>query len=247
MEQNRMEKKRTKDDKRRIKNFRRRKSSKKAASPEAETEDVIVDIEEVINEEEEAIEQVEVEAEPEEEVNEEAFKQEMIQTIVEETGFDEEEVIHEYDKFSAKYPDLEVSREVFMEANKEFVLAENLFNVFDVNNSNSLNFYEFMQIKKAMELTEIEEKMEWVFKIFDIDGQGYIDVLELKDVIEGVFKMVGKKIHEDEVMDCVAEIRYAIDDDRDWKITKDEFVTNGLKSKFIFNLLQEQNDKSVKA
>ena len=134
-----------------------------------------------------------------------------------------------------------------MLANREFVLAENLFNVFDVNKSNSLNFYEFMQIKKAMELTEIEEKMEWVFKIFDIDGQGYIDVLELKDVIEGVFKMVGKEIQDDEVMDCVAEIRYAIDDDRDWKITKDEFVTNGLKSKFIFNLLQEHNDKSVKA
>ena len=241
-----MEKKRSKEEKKRIKNFRRK--SKKAAI--SETEEVVLDIEEVINEDaSEVIEQVEmaVPPEPEEEVNEEAFKQEMIQTIVEETGFDEKEVTHEYEKFSTKYPDLEVSREVFMLANREFVLAENLFNVFDVNKSNSLNFYEFMQIKRAMELTEIEEKMEWVFKIFDIDGQGYIDVLELKNVIEGVFKMVGKEIQDDEVMDCVAEIRYAIDDDRDWKITKDEFVTNGLKSKFIFNLLQEQNQKSVKA
>ena len=238
-----MEKKRSKEEKKRIKNFRRK--SKKAAI--SETEEVVLDIEEVINEDaSEVIEQVEMAVPPEPE-EEEAFKQEMIQTIVEETGFDEKEVTHEYEKFSTKYPDLEVSREVFMLANREFVLAENLFNVFDVNNSNSLNFYEFMQIKKAMELTEIEEKMEWVFKIFDIDGQGYIDVLELKNVIEGVFKMVGKEIQDDEVMDCVAEIRYAIDDDRDWKITKDEFVTNGLKSKFIFNLLQEQNHKSVKA
>ena len=238
-----MEKKRSKEEKKRIKNFRRK--SKKAAI--SETEEVVLDIEEVINEDaSEVIEQVEMAVPPEPE-EEEAFKQEMIQTIVEETGFDEKEVTHEYEKFSTKYPDLEVSREVFMLANREFVLAENLFNVFDVNNSNSLNFYEFMQIKKAMELTEIEEKMEWIFKIFDIDGQGYIDVLELKNVIEGVFKMVGKEIQDDEVMDCVAEIRYAIDDDRDWKITKDEFVTNGLKSKFIFNLLQEQNHKSVKA
>ena len=61
--------------------------------------------------------------------------------------------------------------------------------------------------------------------------------MELQDVIEGVYRMVGKPVDKDEVMDCIAEIRYAIDDDRDWKITKEEFVTNGLKSKFILQLL----------
>ena len=86
---------------------------------------------------------------PEEEVNEEALKQEMIQTIVEETGFAEEEVSREFENFVTKYPELEVSKEVFLEANKELVLGENLFNVFDTNNSNSLNFYEFMQVRVA--------------------------------------------------------------------------------------------------
>ena len=94
-----------------------------------------------------------------------------------------------------------------------------------------------IQVKRAMELTENEEKLEWIFKIFDLDGQGYIDVLELQDVIEGVFRMVGKPVDQEEVMECLTEIRYAIDDDRDWKITKEEFVTNGIKSKFILGLL----------
>ena len=143
-----MEKKRSKIEKKRIKNFRRK--SKKAAI--SETEETVLDIEEVINEDaSEVIEQVEmaVPPEPEEEVNEEAFKQEMIQTIVEETGFAEEEVSREFENFVTKYPELEVSKEVFLEANKELVLGENLFNVFDTNNSNSLNFYEFMQVRVA--------------------------------------------------------------------------------------------------
>ena len=171
------------------------------------------------------------------ETSAEELKQEMIEAIVKETGFDEEEVKLEYVKFEEKYPGMEVSKSVFLEANKEFLLAESFFNVFDFNKSNSLNFYEFMQVKKAMELTETEDKLEWIFKIFDLDGAGYIDVLELQDVIEGVYRMVGKPVDKDEVMDCIAEIRYAIDDDRDWKITKEEFVTNGLKSKFILQLL----------
>ena len=95
---------------------------------------------------------------PEEEVNEEALKQEMIQTIVEETGFAEEEVSREFENFVTKYPELEVSKEVFLEANKELVLGENLFNVFDTNNSNSLNFYEFMQVRVASNTIRIFAK-----------------------------------------------------------------------------------------
>ena len=173
--------------------------------------------------------------------SEEEIKQEMIEAIVKETGFEEDEVKLEYDKFEEKYPGMEVSKSLFLETNNEFLLAESFFNVFDFNKSNSLNFYEFMQVKKAMELTEIEDKLEWIFKIFDQDGAGYIDVLELQDVIEGVYRMVGKPVDKDEVMDCIAEIRYAIDDDRDWKITKEEFVTNGLKSKFILQLLETKS------
>ena len=200
-----------------------------------------VKLEDVPIEEDEEVQvqdpEVDQDLESDMETSAEELKQEMIEAIVKETGFDEEEVKLEYVKFEEKYPGMEVSKSVFLETNKEFLLAESFFNVFDFNKSNSLNFYEFMQVKKAMELTETEDKLEWIFKIFDLDGAGYIDVLELQDVIEGVYRMVGKPVDKDEVMDCIAEIRYAIDDDRDWKITKEEFVTNGLKSKFILQLL----------
>ena len=200
-----------------------------------------VKLEDVPIEEDEEVQvqdpEVDQDLESDMETSAEELKQEMIEAIVKETGFEEDEVKLEYVKFEEKYPGMEVSKSVFLEANKEFLLAESFFNVFDFNKSNSLNFYEFMQVKKAMELTETEDKLEWIFKIFDLDGAGYIDVLELQDVIEGVYRMVGKPVDKDEVMDCIAEIRYAIDDDRDWKITKEEFVTNGLKSKFILQLL----------
>ena len=119
----------------------------KKPSDQFEIEDVTLAESEVIEEVKE--DQNDDTIQPEEEVNEEALKQEMIQTIVEETGFAEEEVSREFENFVTKYPELEVSKEVFLEANKELVLGENLFNVFDTNNSNSLNFYEFMQVRVA--------------------------------------------------------------------------------------------------
>ena len=120
---------------------------------------------------------------------------------------------------------------------QELLLAESLFSVFDTDNSGTLNFYEYMHVKQAMGFTTPEQKLGWIFSAFDQDHGGNIDVLEIKNVVAGLFKMAGLEVDKEKIVGCVAEIRFALDQDRDWKISKDEFVANGLKSRFISSLL----------
>ena len=116
-------------------------------------------------------------------------------------------------------------------------MAESLFGVFDEDNSGTLNFYEYMHVQQAMGLTTPEEKLNWIFCAFDQDGDGYIDVVEIKNVVAGIIKMGGMELNKDKMIDCVSNIRDALDKDRDWNISKEEFVNNGIQSEFICSML----------
>ena len=120
-------------------------------------------------------------------------------------------------------------------------MAEAFFRVFDEDNSGALSFYEYMMVKNAPNLDSPEEKLTWIFTAFDKDGGGSIDVDEVYDIVVALFKMSGKEEEadgiEEEIDDCVDEIIEAVDTDDDGVITKEEFVENAMKSKFIFNLV----------
>ena len=50
--------------------------------------------------------------------------------------------------------------------------------------------------------------------------------------------MAGIDEEEDLLVACVSDIKKAVDDDGDGEITKDEFVKNALKSRFLKNMLK---------
>ena len=52
-----------------------------------------------------------------------------------------------------------------------------------------------------------------------------------------MFRLAGVEAADERVVDCVTEIRFAIDSDRDWDISKQEFVKNGKKSKATVALM----------
>ena len=128
---------------------------------------------------------------------------------------------------------------------KENILAESLFWVFDEDKSNTLNFYEYMHVRQAMSFTTPEEKLGWIFSAFDEDQGGTIDVLEIKNVVAGLFRMAGLEVDKEKIVSCVSEIRFALDEDRNWSISKEEFVANGMRSKFISSLLVGKINKSA--
>ena len=120
-------------------------------------------------------------------------------------------------------------------------MAEAFFRVFDQDNSGALNFMEYMMVQNAPNLDVPEEKLKWIFTAFDQDGGGSIDIDELYEIVEAVFKMTGKEMDvpgiEDEIESCVTEVIEAVDTDGDEVISKEEFVQNAMKSQFILNMV----------
>ena len=119
------------------------------------------------------------------------------------------------------------------------MIAESLFRVFDEDKSGTLSFDEFLQANQVSDLETPEDKLSWIFTAFDEDGGGSIDVDEIRDIVEGLFRLAGIEEDEDMLASCVTDVRAAIDDDGDGDISKEEFVKNAMGSKFISDILSK--------
>ena len=101
-----------------------------------------------------------------------------------------------------------------------------------------MDFLNFMLANNVTNLSTPEDKLDWIFTAFDKDGGGTIDAVEIKEIMVGLFKMAGLDEDEDLIDACVMDINKAVDADGDGEITKDEFVGNALKSRFLKNMLK---------
>ena len=103
------------------------------------------------------------------------------------------------------------------------------------------------QVKSVKTITTPEEKLNWIFTAFDEDGGGSIDVSEIREIVLGCFRMAGIDEDEDLLPSCVEDVRASIDVDGDGDISKEEFIKNALKNKFISRLLKYDNsDKPIR-
>ena len=96
----------------------------------------------------------------------------------------------------------------------------------------------FVLANNVTNLNTPEDKLYWIFTAFDKDGGGTIDTEEIKDIVVGLFRMAGIDEDADLVDACVMDINKAVDADGDGEITKEEFVGNALKSRFLKNMLK---------
>ena len=169
----------------------------------------------------------------------ETAKKDLIATLMAKCDKNEEDVTAAYEDFHAKYPSGEISQDLFLEQSQAGILAESLFRVFDEDKSGELSFYEFYQANSVKKMNTPEDKLNWIFTAFDSDGGGSIDVDEIRDIVVGLFRLAGIEEDDDLISACVSDVRDAVDGDGDGDISKEEFVKNAMKSKFIFNMLKE--------
>ena len=109
--------------------------------------------------------------------------------------------------------------------------------MFDEDGSNTMDFMEYMMASDAVGLASPREKLNWIFNVFDKDGGGVIDHKEMRDVLLGLFTMVGIRIHEDILVDRLEEMLDAIDIDGDGEIEKEEFIKNAMNCHFICDIV----------
>ncbi|VEL25612.1 unnamed protein product [Protopolystoma xenopodis] len=61
--------------------------------------------------------------------------------------------------------------------------ADIVFRSFDTDNNGAISFQEFMVAMSVTSKGNIEQKLSWAFDMYDIDGNGYITLDELTEII----------------------------------------------------------------
>ncbi|WAR22998.1 HPCL1-like protein [Mya arenaria] len=118
--------------------------------------------------------------------------------------------------------------------------AEHVFRTFDHDRSGTVNFKEFLVGLHVSGSSNLDTKLRWAFKMYDINGNGMIDKDEMKTIVSAIFKMTAAKVPEElNTPEKMTEKFFKeLDVDQDGEISWDEFERGANKDPIILSLLQ---------
>ena len=89
-----------------------------------------------------------------------------------------------------------------------------------------VSIFAAMQALQALQLNTTEEKLDWVFSIFDSDSGGTIEISEVEQIVSNIFDFADIKPDRRMIQACVMDVKRSVDRDNDGTITKEEFIEN---------------------
>ena len=175
-----------------------------------------------------------------------------IETLCKAGKMNESQLREHFKNFLDENPTGKITKESFrklishlLPKESEHKMEQHVFRTYDTNNDGQIDFREFMVAYYHFILSEEthEENLGSIFKMFDIDGDGFISKGELQTLVTDIngfvqsgFGSVTPVINYDlaasrEDAALVDESFHKMDKNRDGKVSREEFINACLKER----------------
>ena len=102
---------------------------------------------------------------------------------------------------------------------------DNVFRAYDTDNNHTVDCDEFITVLGMHCRGTTEEKLLWMFKVFDMNNDGYITKTEMLCIVRALYKMGGKLKGMNSTPDShVKQIFKRTDSNQDELLSLDEFM-----------------------
>ncbi|KPJ03860.1 Calsenilin [Papilio xuthus] len=106
--------------------------------------------------------------------------------------------------------------------------AHYVFNTVKHKQRGKLNFEEFLETLSRVARGSVQEKLSWVFALYDVDGDGRISRAEMLAVVQAVYELLGRAavppVSQTSAKDHVDRIFHLMDVDADGAVTPEELA-----------------------
>jgi len=163
------------------------------------------------------------------------YRPESLDTLCETTKFSRKELQVMYRGFKQGCPSGIVNVEQFKDIYAQFFpqgdsgrYAQLVFNTFDKDQNGTISFEELVNALSVLCRGTIEDKLRWIFHLYDVNNKNSVSKGELTMVIASVYDLMGKlsepPVDEFSIVQHVEEVFEKMDGNHDGLITIEDFM-----------------------
>lgn len=167
--------------------------------------------------------------------NKSKARRRIVRALTTSTNFTERELRIWYKEFIKEYPDGKLERHEFNEVCSHFfpygdtsIFSNFFFTIFDQNKDEVIDFDEFITAVSMTSRGTLEEKINWTFRLYDQDNDGYVTKMQMLSIVESIYAMVDTAFkfpaEENTPTKRVEKIFSLMDTDGDDILSRDEFL-----------------------